>query len=182
MDYHEIRAKIRAAEPCEHKNTTLSKKLNRAGIWQVMNQCAFCGKQIGQYVSYKSQGIDLDSLPEWDEALAASSVDELKLKVSAAWKVEKKRQIEGKLKEYDAYIGSKQWRIRAEKVLKRDKYLCQACGIAKATEVHHRTYSHLYDEPLFDLVSVCEACHSKLHPEEQISLRNMYDILISALD
>jgi 5-methylcytosine-specific restriction endonuclease McrA len=182
VEYHEIKAKIRAAEACEHKTKTLRKKLNRAGIWQVMHQCDVCGKQIGQYVSYKAQNIDLTSLSEWNVALAALSADELKWKVSAAWKLEKKEQIEQKLKEYDAYIASKEWRIRADKALKRDNYLCQSCGTSKATEVHHLTYFHLYDEPLFDLVSVCNACHVKLHPEERMSLRNVYENMLSAAD
>ena len=63
---------------------------------------------------------------------------------------------------YKYYLQSRAWQIKRQQVLKRDNYVCQACLNVKATEVHHKTYLHLGDEPLFDLVSVCGTCHNKL--------------------
>ena len=34
------------------------------------------------------------------------------------------------------------------------------CG--DTIEVHHITYAHVFDEPLFDLRAVCRPCHERL--------------------
>lgn len=68
--------------------------------------------------------------------------------------------------EYDAYLRSDKWRFdKREPVLRRDEYLCQArlsCCTNEATQVHHTTYRHVFDEPLFDLVAVCRECHQEI--------------------
>jgi 5-methylcytosine-specific restriction endonuclease McrA len=64
---------------------------------------------------------------------------------------------------YNAYLQSPQWRAKRLKVLERDNYWCKACNEAEAVQVHHKTYEHVFDEPLFDLESVCLECHEKLH-------------------
>lgn len=64
--------------------------------------------------------------------------------------------------EHAAYLATPEWFFKRGQVLNRDGYQCQArlqsCrGIA--TQAHHLTYKHWRNEPLFDLVAVCEACH-----------------------
>jgi hypothetical protein len=54
----------------------------------------------------------------------------------------------------------------ARKVLARAHGLCEGCGERTATQVHHLSYKRVFDEMLFDLVAVCDACHDKLHAEE----------------
>ena len=71
-------------------------------------------------------------------------------------------QIEKKQK-YSQYLFSDKWKEIRKKVLKRDNYICQGCLENKAEEVHHKNYLHLFDELLFDLVSVCKSCHIKIH-------------------
>lgn len=76
------------------------------------------------------------------------------------------------------YKGAKHraWR---DKVLKRDKYLCQDCrrfgrlddkGLpVKATTAHHIKHRDEYPELQYRLdngVALCAACHSKRHPEK----------------
>jgi hypothetical protein len=63
----------------------------------------------------------------------------------------------------DVYLKSMEWKDKAKRVLNRDKYICQACLINPANEVHHLTYDRIYKEPLFDLVSVCSNCHRSIH-------------------
>jgi 5-methylcytosine-specific restriction endonuclease McrA len=65
-------------------------------------------------------------------------------------------------RKYTDYLKSPRWRVIRGVVLSRDKGICQACLREKATEVHHLTYVHIFNEPLFDLVSVCEDCHAKI--------------------
>jgi hypothetical protein len=64
---------------------------------------------------------------------------------------------------YNKYLLTDKWQNKRLKVLQRDKYLCQACLTNKATQLHHLTYERVFDEPLFDLVSICVPCHDKLH-------------------
>lgn len=61
---------------------------------------------------------------------------------------------------YIPYLKSKEWKTKRLLVLKRDNYVCQSCLKSKATEVHHLTYKHVFNEPLFELVSICNPCHT----------------------
>lgn len=63
---------------------------------------------------------------------------------------------------YSKYLKSEKWQSIRRRVLFRDQYRCQACLEAKATQVHHKNYDFVGDEVLFDLVSVCDACHEKI--------------------
>lgn len=68
-------------------------------------------------------------------------------------------------KAYKHHLESEEYKSKRKLVFARDN-ICQACLINQATEVHHKTYDHVGDEPLFDLAGVCKACHEKLHPQE----------------
>ena len=63
------------------------------------------------------------------------------------------------IEKYRPYLKSKEWKDKRLLVLKRDNYVCQSCLKSKATEVHHLTYKHVFNEPLFELVSICNPCH-----------------------
>lgn len=66
---------------------------------------------------------------------------------------------------YQEYIASDAWRRRADQRLALDEYKCTAtlpgCTIS-ATQVHHKSYTHLGCEPMWDLESVCGNCHALL--------------------
>lgn len=71
--------------------------------------------------------------------------------------------------QYNQYLESPEWHSKRELVLARDHNRCQARmdGCTRAAEhVHHLTYEHLFDEPLFELVSVCRSCHNRLHGQQ----------------
>ena len=59
-------------------------------------------------------------------------------------------------------MRSAAWQRKREKVLKRDNYTCQSCLEEPANDVHHKSYLHFGNEPLFDLVSVGRKCHPRL--------------------
>jgi 5-methylcytosine-specific restriction endonuclease McrA len=59
-------------------------------------------------------------------------------------------------------MNSSKWYHKRKQVLHRDDYRCKACEQFPATQVHHVSYIHFGDEPLFELVSVCKSCHAKL--------------------
>ena len=63
--------------------------------------------------------------------------------------------------DYKAYLQTDPWREKSRTVIDRDR-VCQACLKSPATQAHHLTYSHVFSEPLFDLVGVCKACHEAI--------------------
>lgn len=71
---------------------------------------------------------------------------------------------------YAEYLKSDKWRSIAQQRMEIDKHTCQMCGCKGTTanplEVHHLSYSHLYNEQnriYEDLVTLCHACHKQLH-------------------
>lgn len=73
---------------------------------------------------------------------------------------------------YEFYRSPK-WLHKRDLILRRDGYRCQECKryrrITQATTVHH--ILHLEDRPDLaltssNLVSLCQACHNRKHPEK----------------
>lgn len=62
---------------------------------------------------------------------------------------------------YDSYLRSREWRELRSRIMSRDMRTCP-CG-APALHVHHLTYERLFAEHDDDLVSVCQACHTRIH-------------------
>lgn len=69
------------------------------------------------------------------------------------------------------FYQSEKWKRKRKRILRRDKYECQMCKrygiIREAVTVHH--IQELEDRPDLaltnsNLISVCQACHNKLHP------------------
>lgn len=69
-------------------------------------------------------------------------------------------------KEYKKYLASERWASKRDKVMGRENGLCEGCREEPATEVHHLTYEHLFDEFLFELAALCTTCHSRWHEDE----------------
>jgi hypothetical protein len=65
-------------------------------------------------------------------------------------------------RKYESYLQSPQWKRKRAAVLQRAAGRCEACYERKATEVHHSTYQHVFDEPLFDLHAICRECHERI--------------------
>ncbi len=72
-----------------------------------------------------------------------------------------------------SFYKSRAWELCRAKVLTRDNHLCQECMKVKrltpASTVHHiihllDDWSKRLDED--NLISVCAACHNRLHPEK----------------
>lgn len=64
---------------------------------------------------------------------------------------------------HEDYYHTPEWAEKRQQRLQIDNYICQACFKAKATQVHHLHYRTFGDEPMFDLVSVCQPCHQRIH-------------------
>ncbi len=73
----------------------------------------------------------------------------------------------------ETFYDSKAWQRKRENILRRDKYLCQRCirygRRTEAQTVHH--VQHLDERPDLaledsNLISLCNACHNRMHPEK----------------
>lgn len=69
--------------------------------------------------------------------------------------------------------ASSRWRRLQKAVLKRDGYQCQCCKrygrMVEARIVHHIKHVDEYPELAYvpeNLISLCDACHNKAHPEK----------------
>jgi hypothetical protein len=82
-------------------------------------------------------------------------------------KFHKPPQIPDKLKDfYKLYINSYEWRKIRRKRLEKDGFRCQNHFVRivnKNLHVHHKTYRHLGNEKLTELITLCEDCHNEIH-------------------
>lgn len=69
--------------------------------------------------------------------------------------------------------NSRRWRHKRKEILRRDGYLCQRCKRygkqVQAVTVHHIKHTDEHPELAYindNLVSLCNACHNKEHPEK----------------
>lgn len=65
--------------------------------------------------------------------------------------------------DYDTYIRSQSWRIRADAAKRRAGGRCQVCNGADRLNAHHRTYERIGHEQDDDLIVLCEDCHTLFH-------------------
>lgn len=105
-------------------------------------------------------------MPAYDNDLQEQANYEKNMAHNEAREIERLEKQKINRAKYREYLCSPAWQMKREAVLERDQYLCQGCRCNKATDVHHKTYSHIYDELLFQLVAVCRPCHDRLHNDE----------------
>lgn len=68
-----------------------------------------------------------------------------------------------KYKDYNAYLMSDEWQeVRAQR-LETDHQRCVCCGSKENLRVHHINYKHMHEMDF--LVTLCDACHKKVHKE-----------------
>lgn len=150
---------------CVHQRCETRKKPIANGRFMFQKQCLDCGSGVGTAIA-AAQVVDKSA--EWDAAAAAAyarSWDERDKHTMAEFDdVAAQRTLKQDewWAKYNAYLCSPDWRAIRSAVLKRDGGVCQACLERQAGEVHHLTYDHVFNEPLFDLVAVCKPCHDKL--------------------
>lgn len=161
----ELRNRLEQLQTCKHEQSEIRRKtVSRTGVPMYARQCLACGQQVGQWVKLAEIPDPAGAKP-WDGELAESEFS-----IASAVREEARRTQLSRTSEwwgnYKLYLNSPTWQSKRERVLIRDKYQCQACCRAKATQVHHLTYANVDfkgGEPLFELVSVCEPCHQRLH-------------------
>jgi 5-methylcytosine-specific restriction endonuclease McrA len=54
--------------------------------------------------------------------------------------------------------------IFRQQILRRDSWRCQSCGTRSNLEVHHKEFrSHSGADSQVDLITLCTACHARVH-------------------
>ena len=131
------------------------------GTKRVEMQCIICGQSYSNGI--KKKDFNLNELRPYD--------DNLKEVYYENYLKDKEHREQNNravfFEKYDKYLQSNEWKMKRDFVFKRDNYTCQACLSRRAEDVHHLTYRHVFNEPLFDLVSVCRLCHEKITQMER---------------
>lgn len=70
---------------------------------------------------------------------------------------------------YQKYLASREWALKREAVRDRSEDWCEHCGAERQQAVHHVTYERLYNEPLTDLMAVCNPCHEWLSAKRSVN-------------
>jgi hypothetical protein len=85
--------------------------------------------------------------------------------------MEWKKMPDGKEK-YCAYLCSREWKLKVNKIKVRSKGNCERCKKNKSSQVHHLTYIRIYKEKLTDLQDLCEGCHKYVSGKSNIDPLN----------
>lgn len=125
-----------------------------ATIRQMIRQvpCPACGAEIGQrcFRGDRRGGKEVshnERIAVYRDTLASPA------KNTSAWR-----------ERYDTYIAtSAGWKAKRQQRLALDGNTCRGCGASSQLNVHHLHYRNLGNEPMADLITVCEKCHSGIH-------------------
>lgn len=62
-----------------------------------------------------------------------------------------------------AYYSLPHWlRVKSDRAA-RDSHRCVVCLDVDDLRCHHLSYANLFNEPLVDLLTLCDACHERVH-------------------
>ena len=163
--------KVNQEIQCFHGQMVLTVKVASNGVKFYKKQCPTCG-EAGPSLPHAqlSYAAREAAIPK-DEEIAARWRDrklerfrELQAEFQASQGQQKASDDDEWWRWYSAYLQTPAWRNRRSAVLRRDGGLCQGCLLASATQVHHKTYEHVGSEFLFELETICDECHERLHP------------------
>jgi 5-methylcytosine-specific restriction endonuclease McrA len=95
------------------------------------------------------------------------------------FKTKKKKVVKKKIvfKSYKEYLLSNQWKKKRNIILTKNP-ICEICKINKSTEVHHKTYKHIFREKLSELTAICRDCHRSEH---NLLSENEIEIIVNNL-
>lgn len=149
-------------ESCSHPSKEPRYRTISNGARVCFWQCLVCGFSLGHV---RRDEVTAREQARWtidfDEDLKAEG----ERRLSDAWDRWRSQQNQLWWTEYDDYLQSDSWKARRRERLILDNFRCQAvlsgCAVS-ATEVHHLSYQHLGNEPLFELISVCRSCHDQI--------------------
>lgn len=153
---------------CTCEQTAIRRRILSNGVATFVLQCQDCGRQIRAVKKDSPEVRRLADVQPFDESLQQAFRDRQRRLFEARQEERINDQAQKKTEwwvQYTAYLKTTAWRLKRQAVLTRANNWCEGCAARPATEVHHKTYDHMGNELLFELVAVCNACHHILHPD-----------------
>jgi hypothetical protein len=154
---------------CAHPRSEIRRRVQSNGVVAYWRQCLDCFQVVGSAVKHSEAPKDA---PPFDETARQRQWDQQNEAYRERYQqTVRRREVEQEQwwERYNEYLESPEWQRKRELVFARDNRRCQArldgCSIY-ATQVHHLSYKHQFNEPLFELVAICQCCHEQLHSEE----------------
>lgn len=158
-----VAAEVERQLGCRCSETELRYRVQSNGVKQYVRQCTDCGKWSSALRQATLGTREMAGALPLDRSLYEAYRGKRNRLWQRLYDDERAESTEQFWAHYSAYLNTPGWRAKAARVLERDGHLCQACLRAKATQVHHLTYDHVFDEFLWELAAVCTACHERLH-------------------
>ena len=164
----ELKADLEAfrASFCEHPSLEIRQRRDGGGATHYYRQCVVCGNSVG---SALKKSPELAVSPPWKENEYENYEIGRKAEYDRILQEHLKKQQRGEdgfRREYDLYLATPSWRAKRAKVVKRANGVCEGCLERSATQVHHRTYDHIFEELMFELVAICDECHARIHEDK----------------
>lgn len=156
---------------CEH-DYILCFLIKRNGVASIKEICKLCGhacesQKLSKYTDEEKEQMHQTTQEKLDLAREKyrTQLNEKRDIFYAAKLEEQKKRDAQWWREYNEYLSSPEWHRKRALVFERDNYLCQGCYSNSAELVHHLSYKHVGEEFLFELTSMCELCHDRIHAE-----------------
>jgi hypothetical protein len=152
---------------CDCTKTEIRYRTRNNGAEAYVIQCLTCGREMRQIKKTDPEVRFLIERKPFDETLPDAWQRKLRLFGELQTQQRKEKQEEENeawWRKYSMYLKTPQWKEKRRLVLERDKGICQGCLRNRATQAHHLTYDHVFNEFLFELIAVCDACHRRIHP------------------
>jgi hypothetical protein len=153
---------------CTCEYCTIRRRILSNGVATFVLQCQECGRQLRSVKKDSPEVRQLADVQPFDETLQQSWNDRRRRFYDARREQAANEQANKQSEwwqRYTAYLNTTAWRLKRQAVLTRANNWCEGCAARPATDVHHKTYEHMGNELLFELVAVCKPCHRILHPE-----------------
>ena len=146
---------------CDPGTQELRRMETDGGSVQYRLQCTVCGASGNAIAHNRLNVTERENAPPYNRSLREQFYREM------AERRHQQRSAGTTWTEwYAQYLQSYIWKDKRDLVFNRAARVCEACGVARATNVHHLTYDHVGAEPLFDLAAVCQSCHDEIHGRE----------------
>lgn len=156
-------APVRIQQSCNTctDNTLWELRFRRAssGMQMFAYQCLLCGEKSSWIA--KSRIRDINAIQEIDDSIRAERYQ----RDRDMWESKRAEESRQWWENYNRYLQSQEWLRRRMAVLKRAQGRCEArveCDGDVAEQVHHTSYAHLGNEPMWELRAVCKPCHDRI--------------------
>lgn len=162
---------------CPHDRKAVRVKTFSDGRPQYCYQCLDCGRRVGSWIGKTHPDVlALTERVPFDEAAEDAAREQVRefwenrrQERTAAYEAEAAARQAESIEwwaRYNAYLTTPAWRARRELVIARAEGMCEGCRKRRATQVHHLTYDHVGNEFLWELVAICDTCHTRYHDKD----------------